>query len=153
MNEKVTLVNLDMSCTDFEERNAFFQRREQIQKVKTTKECFDIVPIYRKIEGVLMKLLKFNVLQMWKCEFYFQTDFTRFSKNGTTLLVRCRKVQNNFEKLLSTLKKFLITNHPLLAMSLGKSETRKSIDLLLSINQLCSSKRGVSASAPLFMNF
>lgn len=64
MNEKVTLVNLDMSCTDFEERNAFFQRREQIQKVKTAKECFDIVPIYRKIEGVLMKLLKFNVLQI-----------------------------------------------------------------------------------------
>lgn len=57
-------MNLDMSCTDFEERNAFFQRREQIQKVKTTKECFDIVPIYRKIEGVLMKLLKFNVLQI-----------------------------------------------------------------------------------------
>lgn len=63
------------------------------------------------------------------------------------------KFKNNFEKLLSTLKKFLITKHPLLAMGLGKSETRKSIDLLLSINQLCSSKRGVSASAPLFMNF
>ena len=63
------------------------------------------------------------------------------------------KFKSNFEKLLSTLKKYLLTNHPLLAEGLGKSEPRESIDLLLSINQLCSSKRGVSASAPLFINF
>lgn len=49
VNEKVTLVNPDMSCTDFEESNAFRQGREQVQKTKTTKECFDIAPIYRTI--------------------------------------------------------------------------------------------------------
>ena len=64
------------------------------------------------------------------------------------------KFKKNFEKFMSTLKNYLLTHHKLLAEGLDeKSDTRQSIDLLLSINQLCSSKRGVSASAPLFMNF
>ena len=46
----------DMSPTDVEERNAFRQRRDKINKAKSTKECFDIAPIYRTIEGVIIML-------------------------------------------------------------------------------------------------
>jgi hypothetical protein len=85
--------------------------------------------------------------------FIFKQVSQEFSRMEPLCSLGVDKFKSNFEKLLSTLKKYLLTNHPLLAEGLGKSEPRESIDLLLSINQLCSSKRGVSASAPLFMNF
>ena len=55
-NDNVTAVIPDMSPTDVEERNAFRQRRDKINKAKSTKECFDIAPIYRTIEGVIIML-------------------------------------------------------------------------------------------------
>ena len=64
VNEKENHVNPDTSGTDFEEKHAFRKRRDQILKAKTTKKCFDIAPIYRTIEGVLIKFFQFNVFQI-----------------------------------------------------------------------------------------